>query len=82
MTLMTLVPNKCLAPTADEVADRIEALAARLRAGEFESLVRVVVIVDERDVQREPFCYGEPTSGGQLVGCLEYAKHAVLVADE
>jgi hypothetical protein len=68
------------APTPETVADYLEQLAAKIRAGEFPVTRGVIVTMhtDQPGVAVLPF--GAPTDGLQLVGLLEMGKLRAALA--
>lgn len=74
--VLRIVPNNALCVDPAEIAERLERLAARIRAGEFEGIERAVVLIDAAADCH--FLYGRPTTHAYLVGLLEYAKLDVM----
>lgn len=70
---LVLVPNRCIAPTAADLADRLLDLACRIEVGEL-VCDRVVVVLQMTDGPVDHRVYGPRTSSMELVGLLEYAK--------
>lgn len=75
--VLSLVPNAALATDIDQIAQRLERLAQRIREGEWTDLRRVLVVLDTGD-QVHDLCYGQPTTNAELVGVLEYTKRKVM----
>ena len=47
--VVTLVPNRGLAPDLDVMADKLEQFAARIRAGEWPRLRHVLILLNDTD---------------------------------
>lgn len=75
--IVSLVPNKALCTDNAQIAQRLEEVAAKIRAGEWPHLRRVLLIFDADD-DVEQRCYGQPTTNAEMVGVLEYAKRKVM----
>jgi hypothetical protein len=74
--ILSLIPNSALILDPAEFADRVETFAARIRAGEFSGLERLVIILETPTVDFR--IYGRPTSNMELVGLLDYVKNKVM----
>lgn len=75
--IVSLVPNKALCTDNAQIAQRLEEVADKIRAGEWPNLQRVVLVFDTaEDVEQR--CYGQPTTNAEMVGVLEYAKRKVM----
>ena len=70
----TLVPNRALAPTHADIAERLRAKADRVQAGEFPELERVVLVLDHAAASPDSWVYGQRTTAATMVGVLEFAK--------
>ena len=68
-----LVPNRALAPTNADIAERLRAMADRVQAGEFPELERVVLVLDQT-MSVDTYVYGQPATVSAMVGVLEFAK--------
>lgn len=78
MSVVELIPNAAVAVGQEQLAQRLETLASRIRDGEFGDLERVVVLLDSAVYGVDNRTYGRPTTNMELLGLLEYAKHALL----
>ena len=76
--VVTLVPNRGLAPDLDVMADKLEQFATRIRAGEWPRLRHVLILLNDTDEVHTPWCYGQPINGGELVGVMEWIKAKVI----
>lgn len=75
--VVRLVPNNALCVDHDGIADRLAALAERIRQGEFAGLERVIVLLDvASDVDYR--AYGRQFNMAEFVGLLEFTKLNVL----
>lgn len=80
MTVVSLVPNHALANDQPSLADKVRALADRIEKGAYPDLHRIIVLADSGSIHWE--VYGRPCNRAEVVGLLEYAKLAVIDADE
>lgn len=74
---LVLVPNRCIALTAADLAERLLDLACRIEVGEL-VCDRVVVVLQMTEGPVDYRVYGPRTSSMALVGLLEYAKAEVM----
>lgn len=77
MGVVKLVPNNALCVDQEGMAAALERCAARVRAGEFTDLERVIVIYDVGS-SVYPNTYGRQCNRAELIGLLEYAKATTM----
>jgi hypothetical protein len=75
--ILSLIPNNCLAVGNEDLAEKLDRCAARVRAGEFPDLERVIVIYDT-PTRIYPNTYGRQCNKAELVGLLHYAIDATI----
>lgn len=78
--VVELLPNNALCVDQHSMAERMRDLAARIEAGEFGDLDRVVVIMDCPMGELSYRCYGRATQNVELVGLLEWLKAKIMGA--
>lgn len=79
--VVSLVPNNALCVDQEDLAQRMEQMAARIRGGQFPGLERVTVLLEDAG-KVDYRCYGRPTANMELVGMLEYAKQRVMSQED
>lgn len=79
--VVSLIPNNALCVDQEDLAKRMEQMAARIRSGQFPDLERVTVLLEVGNAI-DYRCYGRPTTNMELVGMLEYAKRRVMIGIE
>lgn len=79
--VLTLLPNRAIANSNADIAERLEALAASIRAGNKGDVRHAIVVLHSPGQSMLPFCYGERTTKAELVGFLHFAAHAEIIGD-
>lgn len=76
--VLSLMPNKAIAPSNADIADRLEALAASIRAGDKGDVRSVMLILCGGPGTLAPTVYGQRMSHAEVVGFLQYAISAQI----
>lgn len=69
--------NIALAPTADDLAERLEMTARQLREGRYGDVERVLVVLSRADGAFVRH-YGPPVSRYAVAGLLAYTQHEFI----
>lgn len=75
--VVALTPNLAIAPGNELIAQSLEALAERIRDGEFESVANVLCVVESRTIDILTFVYGDRLDKARAIGLLTMAMLAI-----
>lgn len=78
--VVKLIPNNALAIDPADLAECLRGLANDVEAGDYGPLGRVCVLLNGENLACR--CYGRVGNRAELVGLLEYAKAAIMQADD
>lgn len=78
MGVVSLIPNNALCMNQEDLAQRLELCANKLRNGMYGDVERIVVLFENAGPGITNRTYGRPTTAMELVGLLEYAKYGVM----
>ena len=76
--VLSLMPNRAIAPSNADIADRLEGLAASIRSGERGDVRSIMVILCGGTGTLSPLVYGQRMSNAEAVGFLQYAIKAQI----
>lgn len=77
--VISLVPNRNYAPTAETMAARLEEYAASIRAGDWPELERIVLVLDTGATKVR--IVGRECNNAEMVGLLQYAIFRTMTGD-
>lgn len=76
--VLSLMPNRAIALSNADIADRLESMAASIRAGEKGDVRSVMLILCGGAGTLAPTVYGQRMSNAEAVGFLQYAIKAQI----